>query len=182
INTVGGTGTEAALQETLNFGEVEIDGIELDILALVGETTTIGFNYVYLDGDLSDVIVPAESVLNVPGTDITDVTYLAQMPENAYSLTLDHGFTVANMSLDAHLDYSYRDDVNSSAVLTPVGDLGLWNARLSWSDIALSDATASVSVWVKNLTDEEEIVYDLAQSGNQFNTPRTYGVDFKLNF
>jgi iron complex outermembrane receptor protein len=182
INTVGGTGPQGALQETLNFGEVEIDGVELDILALVGETTTIGFNYVYLDGELSDVVVPAESILNVPGADITDVTYLAQIPENAYSITLDHGLTVADMSLNAHLDYSYRDDVNSSAVLTPVGDLGLWNARLTWSDIAVSDATASVSLWVKNLTDEEEIVYDLSQAGNQFNAPRTYGVDFKMNF
>jgi iron complex outermembrane receptor protein len=178
INTIG----EAALQETFNFGEVEIDGIELDILALVGETTTIGFNYVYLDGELSDVIVPAESTLNVPGADITDITYLAQIPENAYSITLDHGLTVADMSLNAHLDYSYRDEVNSSAVLTPVGDLGLWNARLTWSDIAISDATASVSVWVKNLTDEEEIVYAFATGGSQFNTPRTYGVDFKVNF
>ena len=182
INTIGGTGPLGALQETFNFGKVKIEGLELDVLALLGESTTVGFNYVYLDGELSDVIVPAGSILNVPGTNITDVTYLAQVPNNAYSVTLDHRFSIAEVSVDAHLDYSYRDEVNSSAVLTPVPDIGLWNARLSLREIALGNTSATVGLWVKNLTDEEEIIYDLAQTGNQFNRPRTYGVDLKLNF
>ena len=182
INTIGGTGPQAALQETFNFGEVNIHGLEVEVLVALGSRTTLGFNYAYLDSSLSNVIVPAESVLRTPGADIASMAFVPQTPKNAFSITFDQGFTLANTNLVVHLDYSYRDKLNSSAISTPVGSLGLLNGRLFASNISLGNAMLDVGLWIRNLTDEKRIIYDLAQAGNQFNTPRTFGLDAKLSF
>ncbi|GAB3103947.1 TonB-dependent receptor [Aestuariicella hydrocarbonica] len=182
INTIGGTGVMAAFQETFNFGEVKISGFELDALWALGTDTTLGLNYVYLDGELSDVVVPDESLLQIPGSDITDQSYLSQTPRHAFSLTFDHSFAIAEHTLDAHLDYSYRDEVYSSALGFKVNDLGQLNGRISLRDLSIGKSTMDIGLWGKNLTDEEETIYVLAGGGNQFNKPLSYGVDVNIRF
>lgn len=182
INTLGGTGAMAAFQETFNFGEVKITGVEMDALWAIGKATTIGLNYVYLDSSLSDVVVPAESMLQTPGADITDSSHLAQVPRHAYSVTFDHSFSISGYTFDAHLDYTYRDEVYSSALGFKVNDLGQLNGRLSLRDLNIGGTLVDVGLWGKNLTDEDDVIYSLAGGGNQFAKPLSYGLDVKVSF
>jgi hypothetical protein len=64
----------------------------------------------------------------------------------------------------------------------PVDSLGLVGGRIAWSDIQIAGTFWTVAAWGKNLTDEEEVVYNLSNFGFQYNMPRMYGVDVKLQF
>ena len=86
-------------------------------------------------------------------------------------------------SLDFHLNYSWRDEVFSTAARgLPVDALGLLGGRIALSGWHLGATEVKVAAWGKNLTDESEIVYDLTGLGFQYNMPRIYGVDFTLAF
>ncbi|MBA6412366.1 TonB-dependent receptor [Parahaliea sp. F7430] len=177
--------------ENVNAGKAKVDGLELDIIGLIGEASTITFNYTYLDSEVTKVIVPNNSFLlagppasdiDLRGQDLSDTFFFAQAPKHAYSLAIDHSWTLTNgMSLDAHLNYSWRDSVYSSPRGLPVDELGLLNARISLSNIKLADSTLRVSAWGKNLTNESELIYDLQGLGFQFNRPPSYGIDLRLD-
>lgn len=63
----------------------------------------------------------------------------------------------------------------------------LLGARLSLSEIRLGeDARGRVSLWGRNLLDEDEIEFNFTLGGptltNTFIRPRTYGIDFSVDF
>ncbi len=181
----------ASFVENVNAGEAEINGIEIDVTAALTESTTLTVNYSYLDTSLSDVIVPDDSFLlggppasavDRRGQDISDSTFIAFASENALSLALDHAVLLSGGSvMNFHLDYAWRDEVFSQPGMgLPVNDLGLLNGRVSWSGLELGATQWQVSLWAKNLSDEEEIVYNLSNAGFQYSIPRTYGVELEL--
>ncbi len=183
----------ASYVENVNAGEAQIDGVELDIIGALGDSTTVTFNYSYLDWELNDVIVPDTSFLlggppasavDLRGVDISDSTFIAFAPENAYNLSLDHNIALSGGSMiDLHLNYNWRDELFSQPGQgLPVDSLGLLGARAAWSNIPLGGTFVTLAVWGRNLTDEEEEVYNLSALGHQFNRPRTYGVDLRLDF
>ena len=70
---------------------------------------------------------------------------------------------------------------------TPTDDRTLVDARISLNDIGAGDGRFRVSVWGKNLTDEEYRLFGidfgtLGFSNAVFGTPRTYGLDVVYNF
>lgn len=187
----GPTAQTSALVEVFNVGEATFEGIELDITALLWEGATFSLNYSYLDSELDDLVVPQNSFLlsgaidgnDRRGQDIADVTFSAVAPETAYTVALDQEFELSNAVVNLHVDYVYRDSQFSSPRGFEVSDLGMFNARASVDGIAIGgDAELSVGLWGKNLTDEEEAVYNLNGLGVQFNTPMTYGLDARITF
>jgi len=183
----------ASFVENFNAGEASIDGFELDVIALLGDATTVTVNYTYLDTELNDVIVPQDSFLlggppaspvDMRGVDISDTTYIAFAPDNAVSVALDHSWALnGGASLDFHLNYSWRDEVFSQPARgLPVESLGLLGGRLALSGWQLGTTELKIALWGKNLTDEDEVVYDLSALGFQYNMPRMYGVDLTLAF
>ena len=100
--------------------------------------------------------------------------------------------------LTANLDYSFTDGFftssasNSPSVVgnsttTYIDSYELVNARLTISEIALGDGTATISAWGKNLTDEEYYTSGInfgafGFTGNHFGDPRTYGIAFTYEF
>ena len=183
----------ASFVENFNAGEASVDGFELDVIGMLGDATTITFNYTYLDTELNDVIVPEDSFLlggppasaeDLRGVDISDSTYIPFAPENAYSIAFDHSWGMSSgASLDFHLNYSWRDEAFSTAGRgLPVEDLGLLGGRIALTGMQLGSTELKIAAWGKNLTDESEIVYDLSALGFQYNMPRMYGVDFTLEF
>jgi len=183
----------ASYVENVNAGEAQYQGFELDVIALLGDNTTLSFNYAYLDSELDKVIVPDNSFLlsgppasdvDLRGQDITNSTFVPFAPDNAYSIALDHSLPLSGgASLDFHLDYGWRDELYSqSGMGLPVDDLGLLGARIALTDWQIGGTWLTIAAWGKNLTDEEEVVYNLSNFGFQYNMPRTYGVDLKLNF
>ena len=177
----------------MNAGEASVDGFELDVIAAITENTTVTLNYTYLDSELSGVVVPNNSFLlsgppasaqDLRGQDISSTTFVPFAPENAFAASFDYSRPLAGgSSVDLHLNYSWRDELYSqSGQGLPVESLGLLGARLAWSDVQLGGTFLTVAVWGKNLTDEEEVVYNLSGFGFQYNMPITYGVDLKLEF
>ena len=74
--------------------------------------------------------------------------------------------------------------LDSEVVIESRTQLG---ARLTLAEIALGDETvAEVSAWGKNLLDSDEIEFarDLSNGTvvGTFEVPRTYGLDFVVNF
>lgn len=178
--------------ENVNAGKAEVNGAELDVVALMGENTMVTFSYAYLDTELIDLIVPASSFLKAGppaslvdrrGEDISKLTSIPFAPEHAASLAVDHTVPMDFADLDVHFDYSWRDSVLSQASQPlPVKSLGLFNARFTLAGMKLAGNKLDVALWGKNLADEKEVVYNLSGFGYQFNTPRTYGLDAKYYF
>lgn len=183
----------ASYVENTNAGEAEYQGFELDVVGMIGESTTLSFSYTYLDSELQDVVVPDESFLlsgppaspvDLRGQDITDMTFVPFAPENAYSIALDHSVPLrGSASLDFHLNYGWRDELFSqSGMGLPVDDIGMLGARVALTDWQVGGTWMTLSAWGKNLTDEEEVIYNLSNFGFQYNMPRTYGMDLKIEF
>lgn len=183
----------ASYVENTNAGEAEVDGVELDVVGLIGDATTLTFSYTYLDSELQDVVVPDDSFLlsgppasqvDLRGVDITDTTFIPFAPENAYSIALDHSIPLnGGASIDLHLNYGWRDELFSQAGMgLPVEDIGMLGARVALTDWQVAGTRLTLAAWGKNLTDEEEVVYNLSDFGFQYNRPRTYGMDLQLEF
>ncbi len=183
----------ASYVENVNAGEASVDGVELDIIWSMFENANLTINYTYLDTELNDVIVPDDSFLlagppasavDLRGVDISNQTFIPFAPENAVSAAFDYSLPMAGgSSLDFHLNYSWRDELFSqSGQGLPVDSLGLLGGRIAWSGIELGGTSWTVAAWGRNLTDEEEVVYNLSGFGFQYNMPRMYGVDVKLEF
>ncbi len=65
-----------------------------------------------------------------------------------------------------------------------IGDYGLLDARVSLADIPVASGKLRVSLWGRNLTDENyytfHFIYVVPTA--MFGTPRSYGADFTLEF
>jgi iron complex outermembrane receptor protein len=66
-------------------------------------------------------------------------------------------------------------------------DRTLINARLSLSEVAVGDGSLRVSLWGKNLTDEEYRNWgidfgSLGFAGDVYGEPRTYGLDVSYQY
>lgn len=182
----------ASFVEIFNAGEADIDGFELDVTALVTDSTTVSVNYAYLDTELSDVVVPQESFLlagppastdDLRGQDITDNTFIPYAPEHAFTIAVDQGFDLGFAQMNVHVNYAYRDELFSSPRGgLPVDELGLLNSRITVSGFEVAGAQLEVALWGKNLTDTEEVVYNLSNLGYQYNRPTSWGLDLRAEF
>tara|TARA_R110002110_G_scaffold362241_1_gene572017 strand:- start:82026 stop:84323 length:2298 start_codon:yes stop_codon:yes gene_type:complete len=165
--------------EVFNSGDAEISGLEIDLQASVTENFMVGFNYAYLDYDLSDVIFP-------DGSDRTDTTVLVWAPEHAYSLTADYEVPVSWGLLRLHADYAWQDEqyalanTDSGEVLVP--DFGLLNARISIGDVAMMGGNWQFAVWGRNLTDEDNVNYQIGSTSSTFLQPLTWGGEVIFEF
>lgn len=170
-----------AIIETINAErKVEVDGLELDLTVTPLQGLVLGLHYTYLDGDMPLQPNP------LAGGALTRFA-LTQTPRHAGALTLDYTFSpVPWATLSAHLDITSTDHY----AYLPLGfqrfdAYTLYNARLTLGDIKLGENAGNVkiSLWGKNITDEEYIVY-AAPAGSPpvsitqvFGAPRTLGVD-----
>ena len=165
--------------DVFNSGEAEINGVEVDILAVVTENFTIGFNYAFLDHEIKDAIFP-------DGSDRTNRTELVWAPDHAYSFIADYGIPLNFGLLNLHLDYSWQDDqlalANTEFGRVEVEDYGLLNARISLGDIAVGESRLQVALWSRNLADEDSVNYRIGTTSTTHLQPRTIGADIVLEF
>ena len=168
--------------------------IDTDLEGVVVPQESILKGPIYLDSDGNYSFTGPDADLiqeSERGLDISDNTYFAYTPDSAYSLTLDHRIPLSGMSLLLHADYSWRDEVFTNSTEKSVNgifqglkvdELGLFNLRVTLDEIKVDKSEVSLSLWSKNVTDEEEIVYNLIGRGMQWNTPRTVGLDLNVKF
>ncbi len=166
-----------------NAGESTVSGLEIEMLYALTSTLTASINYGYIDAEYEEYISG--------GADIKDEAVFPYSPENTWSLGLDYVKATEYGEWSVRLDWSYVDDHAayhdaSQAELTAIDDYNLINARISLSKIEVGNHHLEVSVWGKNLTDEEYRVNGIplgpASAVNYYGNPLTWGVDVSLEF
>lgn len=152
--------------------EATSEGLEIDVAALLTDNWLLSANYGYLDATYDSF----ES-----GTQDFTGNRLPRAPENSFSINNSYTFNLAGGSmLDFDLGYAWQDDFfhdPNNIEATREDAFGLLNAGLTWTS---SDRRWDVSVWGKNLTDEEyrthTIISNIAGTVDLWSLPRTYGV------
>lgn len=132
------------LQATLNAGDAEIKGFEIDFVGVVTDNFTLAGSVGVLDGDYTFL---------VPETADQFGEDLPRLAELSYSLSANYSLDLAeNGFVDFQLGYSYRDETayldNNNAYFPEAKDL---KADITWSNL---DGNLSVSLYGKNLKDE----------------------------
>ncbi len=158
-------------------------GAELEFNVMPVDNLTVGLNYAYTRIDAQSAVDPFGA-----GVQVTVQPLLA--PKNAGSVSLDYLLPFANFSaLKFHLDGNWSDGYYTSEYDQMLTDSSfIVNARVALIDVPLNStgSTLAVSLWARNLLDEEHLFYklnnaSLGQSGI-FNDPRTYGLDVTVTF
>jgi len=158
---------------TLNAGEAESSGVEVEATFLATQNLQFSFNYAYLDTEYT--------TLNTEGLKAFEGNSLRNAPENAYNLAalyekdLDNGAAFTARAEWIHKDIAYQSIQNREAGAIPEYDLG--NLRLSYTS---ADEQWEVSGWVNNIADEEYLAHNYVQPGfgvlATAGMPRTYGL------
>jgi len=170
--------------ETINAANtVEVDGAEIELTLTPVSGLVIGLNYTYLDGHMPLQPNP------LAGGALQDFN-LVQTPEHAGSLTVDYTFEpFAFGTFTAHVDIMATDEYHYVGLGTQELDsYALINARLTLTDIPLGQygGDLRLSLWAKNITDEEYVTYGVPLTGvgavRLFGTPRTYGFELTYAF
>ncbi len=164
------------ITDVLNAGVATVQGLELDLTALITDGLTANLRYGYLDADY-------EEIIDASGADIADNFRFVESPTHSVVADLDYRVPVSFGTLAANLGYSWQDDKFTSSGIDDgryiVGDYALLNARLSLSDIDFAGGSLRAALWGKNLQDEEYYVahFSLGVPSAVFGEPRSYGLD-----
>jgi iron complex outermembrane receptor protein len=182
-------GSGGASSRIVNAGAGTYQGLELEVVLVPVDGLTIEASYGYLDAEYDEFLArnPATNQLE----DISGITTVTQAPENSANVGVQYDFApIAIGQISARVDVAYKD----AFVFHPFNnqfdstdDRTLVNARLSLSDVALGDGSLRVSLWGKNLTDEEYRNWgidfgSLGFAGAVYGEPRTYGLDLTYQY
>jgi len=185
------TGDTAGDRDFESVDGTSINGFELDLKAVISESLSLTLAYGYLDASNG-----VDQVTTLTGSGATQVTTVVKevsyAPENSASVTLDYQTGTSLGQLDARLGYTYQDEAATSlnaADNIPTDSRGLLDMNITLSGIAIDGGELSLSLWGKNLTDEE---YYLINGGSlaglglspwtTFGDPRTFGLTAKASF
>lgn len=171
-----------------NAGESTMQGFELEALFAVTESLTANFSYGYLDADYDSF-----KIINLGSgmvEDLTKVSKFPYAPTNTASLGLNYEQNLGFGLLTARFDWSYISEHDvyhdpANAALTGIDDYDLVNLRIGISEIQVGDNEMSVSLWGKNILDEEYRINGIPTATgavNYYGDPATYGLDVSYRF
>ena len=192
-----------------NAGQADRDGLELSLVLAPTDNLILNIDYTAMSGDFDEY--PANIAATTTGTgdaavttvlsqDMTDIAKRGLSPDN--QLIVGANWTImdgASGKLSLAADVSYQDETQPIAASTDkyaISDINtpvafeqyenesrtLLNARLSWSK-ALDSSNVVVSLWGKNITDEDYGVFgfnygsSIGLNLHQYGAPRTVGLD-----
>ena len=181
---IGSTGGGASFS-LINAGASEIKGLELEVTALVTDRLTLTAHYAYLDPEYKEYPGP-------DGSNVVGLLTPAFAPEHSAMAGIAYDFQPFSFGqLSWQLNVDYRDEAVASNAEQDAFreelDIGfdertLVNTRLTLSQIELGSGIAMVSLWGRNIFDEE---YRNWPTGVQaldlaivsYTEPSSYGVD-----
>ena len=159
-----------------NVGDAEIKGLELEYTFAATENLLLWANGSFVDTEYKDTV----GIIIVAGEQ------LQRTPETQYNigaeLTLDAGSWEDALSM--RLNYTWQDKifwVPKNGDFTSQDSYGLLDARVTLT----VPGGFSVSVWGKNLSDEEYANHAIPFAGDSLlflAPPRTYGLDVSYDF
>ncbi|MBA6411973.1 TonB-dependent receptor plug domain-containing protein [Parahaliea sp. F7430] len=184
-----------------NAGSAERWGGELEILAAPIEDLIVGFSYAYINGDF-------EKYPDVCGTGEFQDTCIngsknahRSSPGNQVGASLDYVFARTNFGdFTGYLQVNWQDaypenslwsgNINGEPVIYDkqgMDERTVVNARLSLQDIPAGDGMFKVTLWGKNLLDDDYPTFaiNLGALGlitEQYAPPRTYGLELSYEY
>ncbi len=180
--TVTGSSTRNTL-ETINApGVTKIKGLEVESTLRVTEGLTLSAAYAYTDTK----VPPTRN----PFSGVVQPVFIVFTPKNAGSVSADYEAPLWNATFRGHVDANYSDATQTFDQTDVKNDKSfIVNARLSLADVQVKEgALLTMSLWSRNLLNEEYVYRrdpanraTLGDYGN-FNTPRTYGVEFSVRY
>lgn len=156
--------------ETTNAASATLRGAETEFIFHPMEGMEISGSYAYLRATY-------DNFNDTTGRDFND-NRLRQAPKHSFDIGLNYQWRLFEGYAIANMDYRYQGksfrEPDNSITVQPAFDL--LDASLGYRS---NDNKWEVSIWSKNLLDEEYISHLYVLGGNDyalFGTPRTYGV------
>ena len=171
---------------TRNIEESEVFGFEAELTWLASANLELKLGYSFLDAELSKTdrvmttiaLAPVALQGNVP----------VNAPEHQFNGSINYVGSISDsLNWLAYLDFRWVDERFLEVTNQPADTADAYAVVNASFGILSADETWDVSVWVKNLTDEDYLVYinNLPGPGfslNVFGEQRTAGVSFSYNF
>jgi iron complex outermembrane receptor protein len=196
VNAVDPGNTQGGFSIVIqNAAEATIAGAEAELIVRLIEGLDISAGYGYIDAqydEFNSFDINTGSV-----SDIADDRAFEFSPKNSYNLSLNYtvpSFTSVGI-LRARLDWSGTSKIVVTPKISGNDDINqdsydLLNTRITFDDVALGDGVLAVSIWGKNITDEEYKIggFEVDAGGgarvgtNQWGEPRTFGIDVTYRF
>ena len=189
------TAQGAAASNVRNAGQATISGLEIEALFMANERLMMRFSYGYLDAEYDEFLEL--------GTDVANNRALPHAPENSLGIGFDADLmNNENGSLKLNVDYSYVDDYfvypyalvggdggGYNAYNTLVDSYGTVDAQLIWSDLPFGNDTMKLTLWGKNIGDEEYVANYIdfgagfgGMTLGYFGEPVTYGLTASMSW
>jgi iron complex outermembrane receptor protein len=197
-----------------NAGESDSYGAELEVQALLTPDWETYFNFAWFEGDYDEYVIGADDLdgdgVRETPVDVADVNKFIQQPQYTSGLGTRYVFGDTGFGeLWARVDATWRDDnlfagggavqtVNApeldreSAYARPLNQQDAYwlvDAMVTLELIPLVDeGNLRLSVWGRNLTDEEyrytsvDLMEFLGLGVTHYGDPRTYGLTLSYNF
>ena len=186
----GGGCVNASVSAIINAGKSRAYGVEAELSAAPTDELRLSLNAGYTDFDFKRL---------APSVGVVGVYREALRPKLNVNASADYKIAELPSGAQAHLrvDANYRSSMHLVAVrYTEAFNLGLndlterpgqfaLNARASLVDIPIGGASAQLSLWGRNLTDNKGIEF-ATELGSvvaaTFQEPLSYGIDLRLSF
>jgi iron complex outermembrane recepter protein len=184
--------------ETINApGEGDISGFEAELTVVPTDRLMISASYAHNIVKIPATLNPFRQA-NGQLITVPIPIYQVYTPENSGSISVNYDAPFMGMTFNAYLDANFDDGffANSTDVAydpvtravtvpQPKGDESFnVNARLSLTDIPMGTANGTISLWSRNLLNEEHVFYrvkGVAQgTSGFFNELRTVGLELRL--
>jgi iron complex outermembrane receptor protein len=167
----------------INAGKAHMSGVELEGQVRPIDNLRINFGYGYTNAKYDEFILPS-------GVDVTNTYVFPLTPKHNYTLGAEYRWAgVAGGDVVASLNYSWRGEQAGGINNDPLSyrkAYGLLDGRLSLSDINIgAGRTAEISLWGKNLLDEEYWVSGINLTlftVRQWGDPRSLGLQANVKF
>lgn len=194
IKTEGG----AATSLITNAGEADRWGGELEIQVAPIEDLLVSVGYSYVNGDFEKF----PELCGTGGTCVETKDRAGRgFPDNQLNVSLDYVFARTSIGdIRGYVQANWQDEWFESALWT--ADVGgqpviydhaimdertLVDARLSLENVQVGDGVLAVTLWGKNLTDDDYPTFSINFGGlglitEEYGPPRTYGIDIAYEY
>jgi iron complex outermembrane receptor protein len=201
INGVRVATTRTTLDVVNAPGTGRLKGFEAELTLAPARGLTISSAYAYNSVKIPDTLNPFPQPNNngQPFT-VPVPIYQVYTPEHSANAAIDYKYQFNDFTLKAHIDgnydsgyfanytdSNYNNTTRAVVFKQPKGDRSLiFNGRLALSDFELgqSGAKLTVSIWARNLFNEQHLFYKSGSAATGisgfFNDFRTFGVDFNI--
>ena len=166
---------------TANAGEADINGLELEVNALLADGLLFEFGYGFTDAEYTS-INPVEGLSFA----IDETAELVNTPEHSINASLEYRKEIGDNEISARIDYAYTDDIFNDSQNSPFlfqEANSLVNASITYT----INYDLDITLFAENLTDRRVLEtgnsnFGLGFHEARFNRPREYGVTVRYKF